>query len=350
MINAINRKSFRVSACVDWLKVVIQLSSPSQHRHIKAALDDITGENLFAEPLDADPNAGGNAMVFAITFHDRLANDLLALNDAIDRLRSVHTFASEPTIGAIEVACDWYWRGPPTTQVAGLLAITRQLQGSLYAPGAKSPRQFVPNGGFKPNGKPDGTNRYLDNKHERHRLDPSLNFRIGNKSDDLSWQAYFKTTDKNQTPIHDHSQWRARVEVTIRGDALRRFGLNSLTDLDGYDFQKLMPLFRFRRPVDPLTQARNRHKRIANPDRKAFIVRLVAHTTAKLRQVTDATPERGIHSFEAIGRTAKRNRTRAESSHIEKDPVLSGAAKGALRRLSLGRSYQKKGTNSDGTA
>jgi len=228
--------------------------------------------------------------------------------------------------------------------------MTHRLQSSLYVPGAKRPRQWVPNvsGTVRPDGEL-GAYRFLDNKHERHRLDPNLNFRIGNREDDLSWQGYFKTTDNNQTPIQNRTQWRARVEVTIQGVALNQFGLNSLSDLNGYDFQNLMPLFKFRRPTDPLKQAHQNHlvKRLTDPNRKARAISITLHAIELCRSVFDATPARGMHSFEAIGRTDKRGRALSESRHLESDPLPANAVKGALRRLSLGVSYQKKGTTFD---
>ena len=324
MTTAIN---YKATAVIDWLSIAITLTGASQHRHIKAVLDAITGENMYAEPLDANKDAGGNATVFAIKFHDRLANDLLALHVVLDELRTVYPFASEPTVHAIEVACDWYWRGTEATQESGLLAITHRLQSSLYASGAASPRQWVPNGLTRHNGKPDGENRYLDN--DGNRLDPSLSFRIGNKADNLSWQVYRKLTDHNQTPIQDRSQWRSRVETTLQGAALQQYGLSNLTDLEGYDFRRLMPLFRFRRSKDPSKMAKGN-----------LFVRTV---TEEVRRLHDATPERGIHSFESIGRHDKYGNTRAESKHIEADPVLADWVKGALRHLSIGNSHKKKG-------
>ena len=348
MTDTINRQDYRATACVDWVKVAVTLNSASQHRHVRAVLFDITGENLHADALDADSNAGGNATVFAITFHDRLANDLLALNDVLHRLRAVYGFTTEPTINAIEIAIDFYWKGSPETQQVGLLAMVYRLQSGLFVPNAIRPRQWVPNaiGTVRPDGK-SGAYRFLDNAHERHRLDPNLSFRIGNRDDGLSWQTYFKQTDNNQTPIQDRTQWRARVEVTLKSDASRQFGLTNLSNLDGYDFQQLTKLFKFRRPMEINKQARKNHLvvRVTDPARYARALRITMHAIALNRRVHDATPARGMHTFDTIGHIDYRGRTHSESRHIEADPVLAGAVKGALRRLTLGESFQKKGTN-----
>lgn len=327
-----NRKDFKVSAGIDFVSVVVKLERPTQFRHVQAALLGITGKTLHVDPIDADRDAGGNAKVFDIRFHDALANDARTLAYTLTRLRERYGFAEEPAIGAIEVFADFYLRSNEVgTRNSQLLVMTHRLQTSLYAPTATKPRQWVPNGRAKPDGKPDGANRFMDNAHEGFRLDPSLNFRIGNNWDVVSWQVYFKRTNDNGMPINDQSQHRARVEVTLKGAAVQEYGLNRLSNLDDYDFRRLMPLFRFRKPVDPIKQAKG----------NLFVVTAINAG----RRLHDANSARGMHSFESIGRTDKRGKTRAESAHIEADTELSDAVKGALRRLSVGTACEKKGTN-----
>ncbi|MNH36922.1 hypothetical protein D3C79_977650 [compost metagenome] len=80
-------------------------------------------------------------------------------------------------------------------------------------------------------------------------------------------------------------------------------------------------MFRFRRPVAPEQMARNDRFRL-----EAIKIN---------RELHDATPERGIHSFDAVGRRDKFRKIRAVSSHLEADDELRNAVKGALRRLTL---------------
>lgn len=51
--------------------------------------------------------------------------------------------------------------------------------------------------------------------------------------------------------------------------------------------------------------------------------------------VNDATSQRGMHSFNSIGRRDKWRKVRAESKHIGADHELQDAVKGALRRLTV---------------
>ena len=298
----VSRKSFKVTACIDWLDVVIETSRPSQHQHVQEALREITGAKIWVETLGKQ--AGNVGTMFRVRFHDVLANDYTKLEHTMGELSLRYPFVALPKITAVEVACDFRHK---TGSIPETLAMTHRLQSSLFADGTKH-RQFDP---------ATGENRYLD--HLGDRLDPNLNFRIGNKEDPFSWQIYFKRTDNQQSLPED--QWRARVEVTLQGSALQEYGMNLLSDLQRFSFDKLAGLFRFRRPVAPEKQA--------DGD-------LLKLTAIKINRVLhDATPERGMHSFDAVGRRDKFRKMRAVSSHLEADQELRDAVKGALRRLTL---------------
>ncbi len=308
-IHPISRKAFKVTACIDWMDVVICTSRPTQFRHLQAALKEITGEKLWIAPLDKRKREGDVATAFRIRFGDDLANNLPALQRALDKLAESYPLTAEPTIGRIEVSCDFWHKGNPAQRTSDLLAMTYRLQSSLFAPGRK-PRQFDPDLGTK------GENRFMD---DGTRLDPNLNFRVGNKDDAVSWQAYFKKVDR-KVPLPE-AKWRARVEVTLQGNGLQRVGLDTLADLRDYDFAKFCRFFRFRRPIEP--------------ERLAKGSKLALKMIELNRKLHDATPQRGMHSFRAIGRQDKWRRTRAESRHIEADRELQGAVKGAMRRMSI---------------
>lgn len=257
---------------------------------------------LWIEALDKQ--AGGVGTVFRVRFQD--VDDYTQLALSLENLSLRYPFVTPPKISSIEVACDFRHK---TGSVVDTLAMTHRLQSSLYADGTK-PRQFDPSPGIY-------QNRYLDCHGDR--LDPNLNFRIGNKNDPLSWQCYFKKVDK-KLPLPE-DQWRARVEVTLRGPAPQEYGLNLLSDLQHFRFDKLASLFRFRYPIPP--------EQMAAGD-------LFRLTAIKInRELHDATPDRGIHSFATIGRRDKFRKTRATSSHLQADEELRNAVKGALRRLVL---------------
>ncbi|HDR9062717.1 TPA: hypothetical protein QDB03_004358 [Burkholderia vietnamiensis] len=244
---------------------------------------------------------------------DRLANNYAALSKVLAEFAARYPLTHEPEIVAIEVACDFLHTGE-VERDASTIEMTRRLQSSLLTDESK-PRQFDPQ---------VWANRFMDVQGAR--LDPLLNYRVGNKrirnrpADDVAWQCYWKRTDNNKQPLPPN-EWRARVEVTLQGDALKSTGLVKLADLDGYKFTNLARFFRFRTPIDPEIQAKGDRFKL-----EAIKIN---------RRLKDATPERGLHSFRSVGQRDKKQRLRSESSHLQADDELQRAVKDALRHLKL---------------
>lgn len=296
---------FRRTACVDWLDLTLTTCGRTQFRYLQAALIAAGADKRWLEPVN--PSPGGVTNTFRVRFTDRLANNYAALREAIAEVSRVFPLASEPSITAIEVACDFMHKSELALRDSATISMTHRLQKSLFANGTK-PRQYDPL---------TRKNRFMDKPGRR--LNPKLNFRVGNRDDDLAWHVYWKITDKD-LPVPS-SERRARVEVTLQRDVLRSVGLAMLSDLDGYGFGSLAPFFRFRTPIAPDKQARgNRYKL------KAIEMN---------RRLNDATPERGLHSFEPLGRRDRWRKLRSESSHLQADDELQRAVKNALRHLKL---------------
>lgn len=289
---------------MDWLDVRLRTSRPTQFQHVQSALDAAGAGKLYVLAIDDGP--GGVADTFVVRATDRLANNYAALSKVLAEFAARYPLTHEPEIVAIEVACDFLHTGE-VERDASTIEMTRRLQSSLQTDGSK-PRQFDPQ---------VWANRFMDVQGAR--LDPLLNYREGNKGDDVSWQCYWKRTDGGQ--LLPPNEWRARVEVTLQGDALKSTGLVKLADLDGYKFTNLARFFRFRTPVDPEIQAKGDRFRL-----EAIKIN---------RRLKDATPERGLHSFRSVGQRDKKQRLRSESSHLQADDELQRAVKDALRHLKL---------------
>lgn len=298
-------QNFRRKACVDWLDVRLHTSRPTQFQHVQSALKAAGAGKLYVTPID--PSPGGVTDTMVVRCSDRLANNYAALCKVFAEFSARYPLAHEPEIVAIEVACDFLHTGE-VESAAATRAMTYRLQSSLLTDGNR-PRQFDPQ---------IWANRFMDVHGAR--LDPLLNYREGDKEDDVSWQCYWKRTDNNKQALPPN-EWRARIEVTLQGNALKSTGLVKLSDLDGYRFTDLARFFRFRTPIAPETQAKG--------DR----FKLDAITIN--RRLKDATPERGLHSFRAVGQRDKKQRQRSESSHLQADNELQGAVKDALRRLKV---------------
>jgi hypothetical protein len=286
-----DRKSFKVSAGIDWLDIMISFSRLTQHRYVQEELLKITGLKLWVEPcglriskLTSCEHRPGNYVkpwvkpmisstndVFRIRFRDLLANHCGELEAALDQLQNRFPFAYEPQIMGVEVFCDFRHKAQSITATS---AMTYRLQNALFSTGTKA-RQYNP---------VTKRNVFLDVHGAR--INPEWNLRTGNKWDSISWQVYHKLTDDGQTlPVEEQ---RARVEVTLKGAALTHYSLHRLNDIQRFRFETLAHLFKFRKPIEP--------EMMANGDMFRFTA------INAVRKVNDATAERGLHSFNNIGR------------------------------------------------
>ncbi|MBJ6596041.1 hypothetical protein JGT27_10080 [Enterobacter asburiae] len=325
-----DRKSFKVSAGIDWLDIKVSLSKGTQHRYVQEELLRITELKLWVEPCGicisklssyaprpdnnvktwVKPMISSTNDTFRIRFHDLLAKNHGGMLEAVlEQLQKRFPFVHEPQIVGIEVFCDFWHK---QRSVSATRAMTYRLQTSLFSNGTR-PRQFNP---------ASWKNVYL---FPGTRITPYRNFRTGNKWDNISWQVYHKRTDNAQKlPVEEQ---RARVEVTLKGAALTHYSLHRLSDMQRFRFETLTHLFKFRKPIEP--------EMMANGDMFRFTA------INAVRKVNDATAERGLHSFNNIGRRDKRSwmmvngdkRLRKESSHLAVVNDLQNAVKGALRRL-----------------
>lgn len=326
-----DRKSFKVSAGIDWLDIKVSLSKRTQYRFIQDELHKLTGLKLWVEPCglriskltSCELRPGNNIKpwvkpmisntndVFRIRFRDLLVKHCGKLETALKSLQNRFPFVHEPQIVGVEVFCDFRHK---QRSVSATRAMTYRLQTSLFSNGTR-PRQFNPT---------SWKNVYL---FPGTRITPYRNFRTGNKWDNISWQVYHKRTDNGQKlPVEEQ---RARVEVTLKGAALTHYSLHRLSDMQRFRFETLTHLFKFRKPIEP--------EMMANGD----MFRVTAINA--VRKVNDATAERGLHSFDNIGRRDKRSwmmvngdkRLRKESSHLAVVNDLQNSVKGALRRLNV---------------
>ncbi|WP_459176849.1 hypothetical protein [Ewingella americana] len=300
---------------MDWLDVKIKTARPTQFQHVQSALEASGAGKLHVSPIS--PSSGGVTDKFVVRVTERLANNYAELSKTLTEFAARYSLSQPPEIAAIEVTCDLSHIGEKEDREAATCAMTYRLQTSLQTSlladdedkSRQHPRRFDPIA---------GKYRRLD-KDKELLLDPRFSYRIGNDWDDVSWRVYWKRTDnKQQLPPNE---WRARVEVTLQGEALRDVGLVKLTDINQYQFTSFARFFRFRTPIAPETQAKG--------DR-------FKHTAIMInRLLKNATPARGLHSYRLLGRRDKLRRLRRESSHLQADNELQDAIKGALRRLKV---------------
>lgn len=232
--------SSRFRAVVDWIELEIQTTRPTNFMAIQKEL-----RRLLCLPDDVNPYVKAQdegysraATIFRIRLQDPERH--YELENVIHGLSVAFGCRASPRITAIEIAFDAYGAG--AEQAARFYKFLTNLVSDnrrMYRSGRRESdfTQSVPNN--------------FDSmvKH----LHAGWQVGIGDKSDDSYQHAYFKTTDNSGAPI-PQSDHRARIEVTLRGEALP---FRTLEELHRFKFGSLSEFFRFRKlkpDLSPLDQ------------------------------------------------------------------------------------------------
>lgn len=231
--------SARLEAVVDWIELEIQLAERSNFMTVQDHLGDAlklpAGRNPHVEALDE--TAGRSASIFRFRIQD--PKQIRQLDQVLTRMRERFDFGS-PKIVAIEVAFDTYVEGASFRELAEVL--TDRYRFLTTAPG--DDWYFYRNGG-------EGRlylntldcRRDLVRHFEQHWQLTDMN----SKNVPVRYHAYVKTMDGTQPLLPEN--YRARLEVTLQGEALP---FTTLAQLREFDFTKLADYFKFRRLADTL--------------------------------------------------------------------------------------------------
>ena len=217
-------ESFKVIAVVDWISFVVKLRSASHGGYLKRAHEGVGVSRAI--PLNAGP--GGAATEFKVELQHparyRVVHELL-----LD-LELSHGIVEAPSLTGVEVSLDLW---PRASGGADGDTLTKRLMIGIKPPVIENPRLVDGAGSVV---LPTGND-----------IDPAKTLYIGNKSHDLLWRIYWKRTDETflgeegrrmPNPLPE-SEWRARAEVRIQGNALDSLDLATPMDLNRFPFQRL---------------------------------------------------------------------------------------------------------------
>lgn len=295
--------NLKAIAVVDWVAFIVRLKRASNPGVLKRKYESI-GVSRF-EPMDLGP--GSAATTFRVVLqHPSKYN---VINDLIVDLAGSNGLSETPSsLQGLEVSVD-FW---PTRDDASVGAdITKRLMMELTPPILNNPRLA---NNIRSIIWPTGSDISTD-----------YSLYIGNNDDDLMWRVYWKRTD--ETFVGDdgkrvpkqlpESEWRARAEVRLQGDALASLSLITPMDLETLRFEKLYSVGYFR-----FCQHATGSDIIASN-------RFALWAAQKLG-VDHESPACMLGKF---GCKDCRGRTKKLSSNLLTDAELSDAARSALRGL-----------------
>jgi hypothetical protein len=307
--------TIRTSVVCDYAVFEIRTVNQTQAKHVferaGAGFSHVIGcDAETGIPFD-DNRRNTTTSVFQCVVQD--PKHFQALAALFDRLTEWRSFAAQPRLTRLEVALDVRCKGATVKELANIA--TDLYRFSTCVPGDKW--YFY---------RRKGEGRHYVNRIEMDRRHLVQHFEEQwqltdreSQEVDTRYHAYVKTRDGAKALLP--SEYRARFEVTLKGNALP---CTALDDLAKLDFSKLAGHFKFRRLADDL-----------NPQARHALSAWSAQQLGRARKYPRKHPTKvGKHS----GTSVFRGSTVA-------DDKLNSAAYDCLRALTRG--WRKTGVGAD---
>lgn len=238
-----NFPDFKTRAVIDQISIEVHLQRGTQFRYVQGVLHKLLGLTQLESPIHVEAQGvsmpGDTAMSFVLTLQEQHhENNAAKIAFILDGVMGVYGFTAPPRTVLIEVAFDLWPKHDPKTIYPAVTALKSRW--ALYG---EDPRQVMP----------DRSAGYL---YALTDIFPESTLYIGWHTDKygrsitpVSGKAYPKITDgldEGNEPIPlPPDQHRARVEVTLQGIALEKFGLTDPLTLGSYDFTRFAELLHF---------------------------------------------------------------------------------------------------------
>lgn len=296
-------KNYTARAVVDWVAFVAKLRRTSHGGHLKRLLESFGVSRVV--PLNAGAGAAATDFRIELQHPERLA----VIHEVISRLDGDYGFVEAPVMTGMEVSIDFWQKG---NEVMATKDITERLMNSITPPVINNPRLAN-----------DTEAIVLPSRGTS--VDPEMTMYIGNEGDDLLWRVYWKRTDdtfigdegRRQPKPLSESEWRARAEVRIQGDALSSLGIVHPADLENFSFERLHALgyYKFCRKAEGVP---------------VMASNIWASTAAASLGIDENSPACVLGMF---AQQDKRHRPLKLSRYLETDTELTEAVRHALRGL-----------------
>lgn len=223
-----NYDAFKINAVVDWVELRIKLKDPSNFDTLRRRLG--VG---YVTPLDKGP--GGAATEFTLKIQD--PTSWRNVHAQLEKLTHDHPLAAPPEVIGIEVALDAYSKVNDMNELQDMAKRFYRMSAFVVSDVRRAAA------GYKGSGRP-----LLTESDITRALKDGFNIYVGNKTDSAVLHIYVKTTDDGGKPL-PVEEWRARMEITLRGQDLP---CRSLDEWENFDMSKLSKYFKFRRMKEGL--------------------------------------------------------------------------------------------------
>lgn len=255
----IDLSRFVFRAVIDWIKVEVEINHATQFRYLQDALKAFFPRRCDVRAIA--PEAGGSSTRFIITIQE--PKSAAHVKRSLDALPGDYGLMSQPFLRGIEVSIDAKPRVPNDLDRALMLGVMNRtiftkldvINGKSSRPRhcaaqGKKPRFLLP--AFKSDDKTINA-WLLTEKVVPAPVDGT--FYLGAKQDPVMIRVMDKVIDQQDRKagtckILTDAEKRVRIEVTLKGGDLQKFGLHHLEDLRGFSFMAFQgSYFQFKLPT-----------------------------------------------------------------------------------------------------
>lgn len=248
LVPTIDLALHRCSAVIDWIDVEITTDSPTQMRYVQDAVVSSGQKKPYVQQLNGDP-ASGTGSAWRIRLQDVKPEQLVTTLSALQRRFNCRTEAGQFRVAGIEVSVDFRQKTPSPEERMKLVGVLRRSIMPRTATGAGLGAHELP----RTVGVSGRVNRILV-PAEKTRLDPDHDkssyvddtFYLGERDGPWMIRIQDKWADQRvgekllELAANDR---RARVEVTLNENGLKRLGVATVKDLFQVSITKLQGEF-----------------------------------------------------------------------------------------------------------
>lgn len=232
---------FRFFVVVDWVELEIQTLKPTQAKHLHAM-----GGGTFSHAHGINPQTGEkypenrkNTTTTRFAVRIQAPERFAVISAALATIRNRLAPSAEITVRAMEVALDAYGSTPPRGMQNELAEMAAHFLKGINRVSEAHPRIY----------RLINETRAISSHEELiEALQDGFQIGIGDGNSDRFQHGYYKNTDNHQE-LPD-VECRARIEIRLQGKACP---VNTLDDLEGFEFSSLSNYFRFRQFGEPET-------------------------------------------------------------------------------------------------
>ncbi|MAZ18086.1 MAG: hypothetical protein CL535_17395 [Ahrensia sp.] len=259
LVPEIDHDAFRCNAVVDWVDLHLRTESRTQWKPVRATILETIGRSCLVKPTFGDQYHD-----FTIRVQDPAFCELRAIERAVSNRWDL---SEQVQVGRFEISVDFYPKSFDRVLLAKMAAVLARhhLPSRLVEMNVGEGPRFVWGSGHRWDGvlprMRNGLALALDHRaYDNSSIRPPAHdatFYSGREHSAVQWRIMVKEIDRQNRAagtclrLEDVDK-RARIEVTLGREEVRRLGIRTISDFTNFRFQKMQRrYFHFAAPTFP---------------------------------------------------------------------------------------------------